>query len=209
MTALLPVWLDIGLASQEGGPVIGYYSASEQRVEAALRWQYNHWGRDPAADHRDRGSVRRPQLRSPPSKTSTSITCRPASTATSGLIGGRLFFTQKFVARLGFTFCQDPKPRASTPAYDGAGQPLFQTNGFRSYGPGRWRLGGWSLHKPRPHKGLTSAPGSSTSRTSSFQGQGNVYRERSADPGERAAQGREHISVMITPRLRLPPFIRW
>lgn len=210
VTALLPVWPDIGLAGQEGGPVIGYYSASEQRVEAALRWQYNYWGEILRPIIEIEGLFGDHNFSITP-KQNVDFDHLPSSEYRylGALIGGRLFFTQKFAARIGFTFAKILSLGAlSTPAYDSAGQPLFQTNGFRSYGPGDGAL--WRVELGTSYdlyKGLTLSAGFFYEQNKlSFQGQGNVYQTDQLTPVS-AAQD-EYISVMITLGYVFRPFIR-
>lgn len=210
VTAMLPVWSDVGQATQEGGPVTGYYSASEQRFEAALRWQYNYWN-----------EILRPILELEGVFGNHSFTFNPKQNVDfdhlpsseyrylGALIGGRIFFTRAFAARLGFTFAKILSLGAlSAPAYDNLGQPLFQTNGFRSYGPGDGAL--WRVELGTSYdlwRGITLAAGFFYEQNKlSFNGQGNVLQSDQLTPVS-AAQD-EYLGVMITLGYVFRPFIR-
>lgn len=210
VTAQLPVWRDVGQASQDGGPINGYYSASEQRVEAALRWQYNYWG-----------EILRPIIEleglfgdhsfSLSPKQNIDFAHLPSSEYRylGALIGGRLFFSQKASARLGFAFAKILSLGAlSTPAYDSAGQPLFQQNGFRSYGPGDGAM--WRVELGAAYdlwKGITLGAGFYYEQNKlSFNGQGNVLQNDQLTPVS-AAQD-EYLGVMVTLGYVFRPFVR-
>ncbi len=210
VTAMLPVWRDIGQVSQEGGPVLGYYTATEQRVEAAIRWQYNYWG-----------EILRPIIELEGLFGDHNFTINPKQNIDYGhlpsseyrylgaLIGGRIFFTQKVAARLGFTFAKLLSLGAlSTAAFDGVGQPLFQSNGFRSYGPGDGTL--WRVDLGASYdlwKGITLAASFFYEQNKlSFAGQGNVLQTGQLTPVT-AAQD-EYLGVMITIGYAFRPFVR-
>jgi len=210
VTALLPVWRDIGQVAQEGGPVLGYYSATEQRIEAAIRWQYNYWG-----------EILRPIIELEALFGDHNFTINPKQNIDYGhlpsseyrylgaLIGGRIFFTHKVAARLGFTFAKLLSLGAlSTPAFDGVGQPLFQSNGFRSYGPGDGTL--WRIELGASYdlwKGITLAASFFYEQNKlSFAGQGNVLQTDQLTPVS-AAQD-EYLGVMITLGYAFRPFVR-
>lgn len=210
VTAMLPVWRDVGQVSQEGGPVLGYYSATEQRVEAAIRWQYNYWG-----------EILRPIIELEGLFGDHNFTITPKQNIDYGhlpsseyrylgaLIGGRIFFTQKVAARLGFTFAKILSLGAlSTPAFDGVGQPLFQANGFRSYGPGDGTL--WRIELGASYdlyKGITLGASFFYEQNKLwFAGQGNVLQTDQLTPVS-AAQD-EYLGVMITLGYSFRPFVR-
>lgn len=209
VTAMLPVWSDVGQASQADSPPTGYYSASEQRVEAALRWQYNYWG-----------EVLRPIIELEGLFGDHNFSLVPKQNIDFGhlasseyrylgaLIGGRLFFSQKASARIGFTFAKILSLGAlATAAFDGVGEPLLQSNGFRSYGPGDGLL--WRLELGTSYdvwKGITVGAAFYYEQNKlAFTGTGNVLQSDQLTPVS-AAQD-EYMGIMFTVGYSFRPYI--
>ena len=210
VTALLPVWRDVGQTTQDDKPATGFYGATEQRVEAALRWQYNYWG-----------EILRPIIELEGLFGDHSFNLTPKQNIDFGhlpsseyrylgaLIGGRLFFSHKASARIGFTFAKLLSLGAmSTAAFDGVNVPLLQSNGYRSYGPGDGAL--WRVELGTSYdvwRGITIGAGFYYEQNKlNFAGQGNILQTDQKTPVTDAQD--EYMGIMFTVGYAYRPFIR-
>jgi hypothetical protein len=207
-TAMLPVWSDIGQSTQEGGPVTGYYAASEQRLEGAVRWQYNYWDQLLRPVIELEGLFGDHKFNLSPKQNIDFLHLPPSDYRyLGGMIGAKLFFTYAAAMRVGFTFAKLVSlGLLGSPAFDAVGQPL--PNGYKSYGPGDGLL--WRLDLAASYnvwRGITLGAAFYYEQNKlSFNGQGNILQSDLVTPV--AAAQDESMGVMITFGYVYRPFIR-
>ena len=207
---MLPVWNDLGQTSEADRPATGYYSATEQRVEAALRGQYNYWGEILRPIIELEGLFGDHNFGLAPKQNLDYGHLPPSDYRYLGaLIGGRLFFSQKASARLGFAFAKLLSLGAmSTPAFDGVGVPLLMSNGYRSYGAGDGAL--WRVELGTSYdvwKGITIGAGFYYEQNKlNFEGKGNILQTDQLTAVS-AAQD-EYMGIMFTLGYAYRPFVR-
>jgi hypothetical protein len=206
---MLPVWPDIGAASQDGGPVSGYYSASEQRLEGAVHWQYNYWNELLRPIIELEGLFGDHKFNLAPKQNIDYLHIPPSDYRyLGGMIGARLFFTYQAAMRLGFTFAKIVSVGdLSTPAFDSAGNSLLTVNGYKSYGPGDGAL--WRVDLGASYnvwKGITLGAAFYYEQNKlSFAGQGNILQNDQMTPVTAATD--ESMGVMITFGYAYRPFV--
>lgn len=206
----LPFWGEIKQVSAVGGATTGTYAATERRVEFALRWHWNYWNQILRPDFEVEALFGDHPFSTEAKVNIDYLRIPPASYRYLGMaFGGRMFFTRKLGAKLGFTFAKLLNlGLLAASGMDEAGGSTRDVNGFQSYGPGTGWL--WRMDLGASYdiwKGLTAGVGFFYEQNKlSFDGQGNIMQRDGRTPVTKASD--DYMGLMITVGYVFRPLVR-